>query len=265
MLNNSLNYIKERLGDLVPDTAIILGSGLGNLINALQNPIEIPYNEIPDFPQTTVSGHKGCFYVGKIGNHTVVCMQGRFHLYEGIEPQIIAQVVNLLKRLGCNNLIVTNAAGSLRTDLSEGSIVLIKDHINMSGKNPLIGPHDEPYFPDMSNAYPKELREKFLKIAKMENVEITEGVYMMLLGPNYETPSEVRLFQNFGADVVGMSTVPEVICAVHQGLNVLGISVVSNLCTGLSEHKPNHQDVLKVVGEATVKLASLIQLYLEKE
>lgn len=265
MLNNSLNYIKERLGDLVPDTAIILGSGLGNLINALQNPVEIPYNEIPDFPQTTVSGHKGCFYVGKIGNHTVVCMQGRFHLYEGNEPQIIAQVVNLLKRLGCNNLIVTNAAGSLRTDLSEGSIVLIKDHINMSGKNPLIGPHDEPYFPDMSNAYPKELREKFLKIAKMENVEITEGVYMMLLGPNYETPSEVRLFQNFGADVVGMSTVPEVICAVHQGLNVLGISVVSNLCTGLSEHKPNHQDVLKVVGEATVKLASLIQLYLEKE
>lgn len=265
MLNNSLNYIKERLNGLVPDTAIILGSGLGNLINALQDAIEIPYSEIPDFPQTTVSGHKGCFHIGKIGNHMVICMQGRFHLYEGIEPQVIAQVVNLLKRLGCNNLIVTNAAGSLRTDLSEGSIVLIKDHINMSGKNPLIGPHEEPYFPDMSNAYPKELREKFLEIAKMENIEVTEGVYMMLLGPNYETPSEVRLFKNFGADVVGMSTVPEVICAVHQGLNVLGISVVSNLCTGLSEHKPNHQDVLKVVGEATTKLASLIQLYLEKE
>lgn len=265
MLNTSLNYIKEKLNGLRPDTAIILGSGLGNLINALQNPIEIPYNEIPDFPQTTVSGHKGCFYVGKIGKHTVICMQGRFHLYEGIEPQIIAQVINLLKKLGCENLIVTNAAGSLKTTLSEGSIVLIKDHINMSGKNPLIGPHEEPYFPDMSNAYPKELRAKFLEIAQRENIGVTEGVYMMLLGPNYETPSEVRLFQNFGADVVGMSTVPEVICAVHQGLNVLGISVVSNLCTGLSEHKPNHQDVLKVVGEATKQLGHLIQLYLEKE
>ncbi len=265
MLSNSLNYIKNKLNGVVPDTAIILGSGLGGLIKALKNPIAIPYAEIPDFPQTTVVGHSGCFYVGQIGTHNVLCMQGRFHLYEGIAPQLIAHIISLLKKLGCKQLILTNASGSLKTNLPEGSLLLIKDHINMSGQNPLIGPHDEPYFPDMGNAYPMELRQKFLEVAKKENINVTEGVYMMLLGPNYETPSEVKLFQNFGADVVGMSTVPETICAVHQGLKVLGVSVVSNLCTGLSEHKPNHEDVLKVVGNATEKLAYLIQKYLEKE
>ncbi|MBR1825185.1 MAG: purine-nucleoside phosphorylase [Alphaproteobacteria bacterium] len=265
MLEKSYEYLKNRLGDFVPDTAVILGSGLGGIVAALHNAQKIAYTEIPDFPQTTVAGHNGCFYIGTIGKHNILCLQGRFHLYEGIKPQLIYEIIRLLKRLGTQRLIVTNAAGSLKTDMPAGSLMLITDHLNLSGQNPLIGPHDEPYFPDMSEAYNIEMRQKILQIAQTKNIPLAQGIYALLVGPNYETPAEVKMLQLLGADAVGMSTVPEVISAVHLRLKVAGISVISNLCTGLSPHKPNHEDVLHQVGIAAEKLSFLITEFLEKE
>lgn len=265
MLSKAYEFLKEKFADFVPDTAIILGSGLGGLISAVKNPIIIPYNEVPGFPTPTVAGHVGCFYAGKIGNHNVLCLQGRFHFYEGIDPMIVDDIIKMLKNLGIQQMIITNASGSLRTSLPTGSLLLINDHINLSGINPLIGQHEAPYFPDMGNAYDYDMRQKFLQVAAEENITIPEGVYMMVLGPNYETKSEVRLFQSFGADAVGMSTVSEVISAVHKGIKVLGISVISNLCTGLTDKQQNHEDVLKQVEKSSIKLGMLIQKYLERD
>ncbi|MBQ8482032.1 MAG: purine-nucleoside phosphorylase [Alphaproteobacteria bacterium] len=265
MLENAFEYLKNKLENFQPDTAIILGSGLGGLISAIKNPLIIPYSEIPEFPTPTVAGHEGRFYAGKIGKHNVLCLQGRFHFYEGIDPIIIDAIILMLKKLGITQMIVTNAAGSLRTSLPTGSLLLIRDHINLSGLNPLIGQHEAPYFPDMSNAYDYDMRQKFLRIAAQENITVPEGVYMMVLGPNYETKSEVRLFQSFGADAVGMSTVSEVISAVHKGIKILGISVISNLCTGLTDKQQDHDDVLQQVQKSSVKLGMLIQKFLEED
>lgn len=262
-MDNALNYIKEKLGSKRPDTAIILGSGLGGLVEVIQNPLKIDYADIPEFPVPTVKGHQGCLYIGKIGAHTVICLQGRIHLYEGHQPQIINSLVELLKDLGVKTLIVTNAAGSLYRGMPAGSLMLITDHINFSAQNPLIGPHKEPYFPDMSKAYDLELRQNFKDVAAKENIELFEGIYLMALGPNFETPSEVKMFRLFGADAVGMSTVPEVISAVHSGLKVLGVSVISNLGTGISEEEQSHDDVLQKVEQSGKKLAVLIQKFLE--
>jgi len=264
MLDKAYDYLKNTLGDFIPDTALILGSGLGGLISEIQNPIIVPYKDIPGFPTPTVEGHEGKFYAGTIGKHSVLCMQGRFHFYEGIDPLIIDNIIAMLKKLGITQIIITNAAGSLRTSLPTGSLLLINDHINLSGINPLIGRHEAPYFPDMTNAYDYEMRQKFLQIAAQENITIPEGVYMMVLGPNYETKSEVRLFQSFGADAVGMSTVSEVISAVHKGIKVLAVSIIANLCTGLTSSEQNHEDVLNQVQRSSVKLGLLIQKFLER-
>ena len=266
MLEKSLAYIKEQIGNLKPDTAIILGSGLGGLVSCLKESIVIDYKDIPDFPQTTVAGHNGCFYIGKIGKHCIICMQGRFHFYENIPPQLISQIIEMFKNLGVEQIFITNASGSLRTSMPEGSIMLIKDHINLSGRTPLIGMHSAPYFPDMSNAYSTELGEKFKQTAKECKIKIYEGVYAMLLGPSYETPSEVKLLCSSGLmDAVGMSTAPEVIASVHQGIKVLGVSIISNLATGLSKNKANHEDVLKTVRTSAKNLGIILQKMLEKE
>lgn len=265
MLEKSYEYLKQRLDGFVPDTAIILGSGLGDVVEAIENPMVIPYSDIPFFPTPTVSGHKGQLCAGKLGKHNVICMQGRFHFYEGIDVRMIYEVMRVLKRLGVKRLIVTNAAGSLRMHMPAGSIMLIADHINMSGTNPLIGVCEEPYFPDMSEAYDEEMRYRFMEIAEEERIPVFQGVYMMLTGPNYETPAEVRMLQMFNVEAVGMSTVPEVISAVQLGMKVMGISVISNLATGMDLHKPNHHDVLLQVGKATKKLSHLITKFMEKE
>lgn len=265
MLEKSYEYLKQRLDGFVPDTAIILGSGLGDVVEAIENPQIIPYSDIPFFPTPTVSGHQGQLCVGKLGKHNVICMQGRFHFYEGIDVRMIYEVIRLLKRLGAERLIVTNAAGSLRMHMPAGSIMLIADHINMSGTNPLIGVCEEPYFPDMSEAYDEGMRNDFMQIAEEERIPVFQGVYMMLTGPNYETPAEVRMLQMFNVEAVGMSTVPEVISAVQLGMKVMGISVISNLATGMDFHKPNHHDVLLQVGKATKKLSHLITKFMEKE
>lgn len=265
MLEKSYEYLKQRLGNFVPDTAIILGSGLGDVVSAIKNPIIIPYADVPYFPHTTVSGHKGQFCAGVIGKHNVLCLQGRFHFYEGIDVRMIYEIIRVLKELGVKQLIITNAAGSLRVYMPAGSIMLIADHINMSGTNPLIGVCEEPYFPDMSMAYDAKMRNTFMQIAEEERIPVFQGVYMMLTGPNYETPAEVRMLQMFNIEAVGMSTVPEVISAVHLDLKVMGISVISNLATGLDSNKPSHEDVLKQVGKASKRLSLLITKFLERE
>jgi len=265
MLEKSYEYLKEKLNGFVPDTALILGSGLGGVVEAIENPLYIPYSDIPFFPTPTVSGHKGQMCVGKLGRHKVICMQGRFHFYEGIDVRLIYEVIRVLKQLGAERLIVTNAAGSLRMYMPAGSIMLIADHINMSGTNPLIGVCEEPYFPDMSNAYDYEMRQCFMKVAEEERIPVFQGVYMMLTGPNYETPAEVRMLQMFNIEAVGMSTVPEVISAVQLGMKVMGVSVISNLATGMDLHKPNHHEVLHQVGQATQKLTLLLTKFMEKE
>ncbi len=263
-MQTALEYLQNILKDRKPDVGIILGSGLGDLANVLVNPIKINYADIPEFPVPTVKGHQGCLYIGNIGKHTVLCLQGRVHLYEGHSPQLIYHFIEILKKLGVQTLIVTNAAGSLYRGMPAGSIMLITDHINLSGKNPLIGPHKEPYFPDMGHAYNVSLRKKIKEVALEENIDLYEGIYLMTLGPNFETPSEIKMFKFLGANAVGMSTVTEVISAVHAGMDVIGFSVISNLGTGISDETQSHDDVLEKVAIAGKKLSVLIQKFLEK-
>lgn len=250
-----------------PKIAVILGSGLGGFANILENVTTIEYKDIEGFPQSTVSGHKGELIKGFIDNKEIICLNGRFHLYEGHDPKSIADVIHVLKEIGVEKLIVTNAAGSLRTTLKPGSIMLIKDHINFSGKNPLIGPNNDTYgprFPAMNNAYPKYLRDKFKEIALKQGIKLEEGVYLMVLGPNFETSSEIKAFSILGADVVGMSTIPEVISAVHCSIDVLGLSVITNYGAGLVDNTPSHQETLDEANKASTKLISLVKEYIKE-
>lgn len=267
MIEQTASFIRERLNGCASETALILGSGLGGLADLLQDAVYIPYAEIPGFPQSSVAGHKGRLVIGKLHGTEIICLQGRFHLYEGNPPQIINRVVKVLQVLGIKKLIVTNAAGSLNFDIAPGSLMLIKDHINLSGQNPLTGPDDETYgprFPGMANAYTQELRRQIKQIAQKMNLPLQEGVYMMVAGPNFETAAEIRAFRILGADAVGMSTVPEVIAAVHSGMEVLGISVITNYGTGMSDIMPSHQETLEQSAAAAENLSKLIQAYFKE-
>lgn len=258
------NLLRELKGKK-PETLLILGSGLGTLADEIKNKIIIGYDSV-GFPKSTVSGHAGQLVVGTLGNTEVVCMQGRFHLYEGHNPELIKNVICAFKAIGVKNLIVTNAAGSLNTDMPAGSLMLINDHINFSSKNPLWGANDEKYGPrfvDLSNTYDKDLRDKVKRIANSLNIELFEGVYLMVLGPNFETAAEIRAFKVLGADAVGMSTVPEVLAAVYSGMKVLGVSVITNLGTGLKTSVQSHTETLEQAQKATQKLANLLRKYLE--
>ena len=264
-MTEMLNFLRQRLNGFEPDTAIVLGSGLGEFTNLIKNPIIIPYAEIPNAPQPSVNGHQGRICAGIIGKHKLICLQGRTHLYEGMNPQFIAESTQQLKDLGVKTFIATNAAGSLNPDIPAGSLMLINDHINFSARNPLVGPNKANSFTDMSATYDEKMRLKMHQIAKRENIPLYEGVYLMVLGPNYETPAEVRMMRAFGADAVGMSTVPEVITAVFCDMKVMGISVISNLGAGLSNEKASHEDVLKTVANAGSQLSILLQKFFEEE
>ncbi len=259
--------IRARLGNFSPDIALILGSGLGSLADQIASPIIIPYSEINGFPQSTVSGHKGQFIAGMLNDKKVLCMQGRIHLYEGHAPQNISQIIKSFKLLGITTLIVTNAAGSMRTSLPAGSLMLITDHINLSSHHPLIGANDEtfgPRFPDMSNAYDNDLQSLAKQVANEQNIKLHEGVYLMVSGPSFETKAEVKAFGFLGADAVGMSTVPEVISAVHVGIKVLGFSVITNLGTGLQVQTQSHAETLAQADSAAGNLAQLINNVIER-
>ena len=265
MIKKIASQIKSKIANYHPQTAIILGSGLGSLGDKIENPIIINYSDIDGFPQSTVSGHQGRLIIGKLQGCEVLCMQGRFHLYEGHEPQVINTIIKSFQEIGIKRLIVTNAAGSLNPQIAPGSLMLIQDHINFSGKNPLIGPDDEKYgprFPDMSNAYDSTIRQEVKELSQKLEIPLFEGTYLMVLGPNFETAAEIRAFRTLGADAVGMSTVPEVIAAVHSGMKVLGISVITNFGTGMKSGAQSHEETLKQGQQASARLEKLITTYL---
>jgi purine-nucleoside phosphorylase len=232
---------------LRPKVALVLGSGLGAFADELTEATRIPYEKIPGFPRSTAIGHAGRLVIGRIENVAVAAMQGRVHFYEGYTAQQVAFPMRVLGRLGVRSAILTNAAGGINKEYKQGALVVISDHINLQGINPLIGPNDERYgprFPDMSQAYWKPYREITLAEAKKLGIAAPEGVYAALAGPNYETPAEIRYLRTIGADLVGMSTVPETLAARHTGIRVLGISCVTNMAAGILDQVLDHKEVM---------------------
>jgi len=241
-------YLEERT-PLRPPMGVVLGSGLGAFADELTERTDIPYGEIPGWPGSTAVGHAGKLTVGKLGSLVVAVMAGRAHLYEGYSPAQVTYGVRVLHAIGVRSMVFTNAAGGINQALERGGLVLISDHINLQGSNPLAGPNDDslgPRFPDMSEAYSRAYRETAKQVAAELCVFMPEGVYAAMLGPSYETPAEIRYLRSIGADVVGMSTVPEVIVANHMGMKVLGVSCVTNMAAGIVPHqKINHEEVLE--------------------
>jgi len=232
---------------LRPKIALVLGSGLGAFADELESATRIPYERIPHFPRSTAIGHAGRLVIGKVENVAVAAMQGRVHFYEGYSLKDIIFPMRVFARLGIRAAILTNAAGGINLNFTQGALVVVRDHINLQGSNPLIGPNDErfgPRFPDMTHAYDKNYRTTALEEARRLGIEVSEGVYAALSGPSYETPAEIRYLRTIGADVVGMSTVPEVIAARHMGMRVLGISCVTNMAAGILDKPLDHREVL---------------------
>ena len=233
---------------LRPKIALVLGSGLGAFADELTDATRIPYQKIPNFPRSTATGHAGLLVIGKTEGIAVAAMQGRVHLYEGYSAREVGFAMRVFGRMGMRSAILTNAAGGINPEFKQGALVVIRDHINLQGANPLIGPNDErfgPRFPDMTQAYWRSYREIALAEAKRLGIEAHEGVYAALPGPSYETPAEIRYLKTIGADLVGMSTVPEVIVARHMGIRVLGISCVTNMAAGILDRPLDHSEVLE--------------------
>ena len=253
--------IRTRLGARQPTVAIVLGSGLGALADRIADPIRISYGDIPGFHTPTVQGHKGELVIGTLGGKTVIGQSGRFHMYEGYSADVAALPVRTFASLGIRTLIITNAAGGVRRNFGAGTIMLIADHLNLTGQNPLLGParDGETRFPDMTAAYDPELRAAAKRIAATLGIPVEEGVYAGLLGPSYETPAEVRMLQHLGADAVGMSTVIEVIAARTLGLRCLGISTITNPGAGISPTPLSHAEVMETAGKTGTAVARLIE------
>ncbi|MGD8189119.1 purine-nucleoside phosphorylase [Brevibacillus ginsengisoli] len=244
-----------------PQIGLILGSGLGILADQIENPVTIPYSDIPHFTKSTVVGHKGQLVIGTLEGKQVVAMQGRFHYYEGHGLDAVVFPVRVMKALGVETILVTNAAGGVNTEYQPGDLMLISDHINFTFRNPLIGPNDETQgvrFPDMSEAYSKRLRQLAKEVASAQGINIREGVYCGFTGPSYETPAEIRMLRILGGDAVGMSTVPEVIAARHIGLEVLGISCISNMAAGILEQPLNHEEVIETTERVKAQFLQLV-------
>lgn len=253
--------IGDRLGS-VPTTAVILGSGLSGFTAALDSPVALDYAEIPGFPRPSVTGHAGRLVVGEVGGQPIAALAGRFHYYEGHDLPAVTFPVRVLQQLGVRTLILTAAVGGIRAGLGAGSLVCLSDHINLIGSNPLRGPNDDRLgerFPDMSRVYDRTLRRYAHDAAAELGIELHEGVYAAVPGPSYETPAEVRMLRLLGADVVGMSTVPEAIVARHAGMRVLGLVLVTNPAAGLSEATISHHEVIDAGRAAGPRLVSLIR------
>ena len=257
----SADYIKSKINE-TPQIGLILGSGLGVLADEIENPIKISYDEIPNFPVSTVEGHKGQLVIGQLEGKNVIAMQGRFHYYEGYTMKDVTFPVRVMKELGIETIFVTNAAGGSNKSFKPGDLMIITDHINLAGYNPLIGKNDNRLgvrFPDMSSAYNKEYIEIAKKCAKELNINIKEGVYALFTGPVYETPAEVRMASVLGADAVGMSTVPEVIVASHSNLKVIGISCITNMAAGILDQPLNHEEVIETTQKVKSEFLSLVK------
>lgn len=264
-IQNAYDYIRSRTS-AAPSMGLILGSGLGDFADTLENRQVIPFSDIPDFPTATVQGHTGAFVFGEKHGKSIVCLQGRLHYYEGHPMQLLTMPVRIMKELGVQTLLLTNAAGGVNKNYRPGDLMLITDHINYSGMNPLIGVNDPelgPRFPDVTDLYSAGLRLK-VKLAAVEaGIGLRQGVYMMFSGPNYETPAEVRMARILGADAVGMSTVPEAIVAAQCGIKCLGISCITNLAAGVSPVKLSHQEVIETAAMAHDKFHALLNLILQ--
>ncbi|GFR36821.1 purine nucleoside phosphorylase [Insulibacter thermoxylanivorax] len=259
-LKEAAEFIRGRLSGK-PEIGLILGSGLGVLADLIEQPLTIPYGEIPHFPVSTVAGHSGELVIGAIAGRQVIMMKGRFHLYEGYGEAQVTFPVRVMKLLGIEKLIVTNAAGGVNRSFQPGDLMMITDHINLMGRNPLIGPNlDEfgPRFPDMTEAYSRALRKVLKDTADELGIQLQEGVYAAMLGPAYETPAEIRMLQTIGADAVGMSTVPEVIVARHAGIEVLGISCITNMAAGLLDQPLRHDEVVETAERVKEQFLKLV-------
>ncbi len=252
--------IRARIGDATPVAAIVLGSGLGGLADEIESPRSIPYRDVPGFPSATVAGHAGKLISGSLRGVPVLALAGRFHLYEGHDASLAGYPVRVVHALGARTLIVSNAAGGINTNFNPGDLMLIRDHINLMFRNPLIGPLEQGdlRFPDMSAPYDRRLAEIAREVAREQGIVLREGVYAGLLGPQYETAAEVRMLGVLGADAVGMSTVPEVIVARAIGMRVLGFSCVTNLGTGLSPAPLSHAEVLETTARAAGSFVRLV-------
>jgi purine-nucleoside phosphorylase len=258
------DVLREHAPGFVPRLGIVLGSGLGGLADALDDAVAVPYAEIPGFPSSTVAGHAGRFVLGTLEGVPVACMQGRFHLYEGHAPAVIKLPIRTFAALGARALLLTNAAGSLRPEVGPGSLMLISDHINAMWTNPLVGPNDEEWgerFVGLEDAYDASLRARLHRIADALGITLHDGVYWALLGPNFETPAEIRAYRALGADAVGMSTVPEVIVARHAGIRVVAISAITNLAVGLSSEPVDHELTLRGAAMAAADLTRLVRAF----
>ncbi len=250
-----------------PTIGLILGSGLGVLADEIEQPIRLPYTQIPEFPVSTVEGHAGQFVFGKLEGREVVAMQGRFHYYEGYSMEEVTFPVRVMKELGVKTLIVTNAAGGVNESFAPGDLMIIKDHINQMGQNPLIGPNDDELgvrFPDLSSAYSARLRQIAKEEAQQLQLQLKEGVYIGNTGPSYETPAEIRMARKLGGDAVGMSTVPEVIVSRHAGLDVLGISCISNMAAGILPEPLSHEEVIETTERVKIDFMSLVKAIIKR-
>lgn len=259
-IDEAVSFIRSR-SNIQPAVGVVLGSGLGNVVDAIRTEVAIPYSEIPGAVASTVVGHSGRMVLGHAGDTPVVVMQGRVHFYEGYEMPEVMFLARVIGKLGIKALVVTNAAGGVNTSFKAGDLMLISDHINFSGVNPLRGPNVDDLgvrFPDMSEAYPESLRAIAREIAKEQGLELQEGVYLFLSGPTYETPAEIRAFRSIGADAVGMSTVPEVIAMSHMNIPCVGISCITNMAAGILKQKLTHQEVMDTTARVQKEFTALV-------
>ncbi|HYL37084.1 MAG TPA: purine-nucleoside phosphorylase [Bryobacteraceae bacterium] len=265
-MQSAIEFIRSKT-DRQPRVAVVLGSGLGAFADELADRVELPYPQIPDWPASTAAGHAGKLVFGKQDGLDIAVMAGRCHLYEGYTPAQVTLGVRVLHRLGVRSMVFTNAAGGINLSYSQGSLVLISDHINLQGSNPLIGPNDDsigPRFPDMSEVYPAAYRAIAREVAAQLGIPLLEGVYAALTGPSYETPAEIRYLRTIGADLVGMSTVPEAIVANYLGLRVLAVSCVTNMAAGLAPQKIQHEEVLETGQRVRDTLVRLLKALLPR-
>ena len=260
-ISQSKDYIAEKIAGRNPKIALILGSGLGEIADELVNPISMEYNDIPNFPRSTVEGHKGRLVLGELSGVDVLAMQGRFHFYEGYSMQDITFHIRVFKQLGIEKVIVTNAAGGVNLEFKPGDLMLITDHINFALTNPLIGKNlDEfgPRFPDTSRAYSPRLNDIARRVASESGIDLKEGTYMFFTGPTYETKAEIRMARTLHADAVGMSTVPEVLVCAHSGIEVLGISLITNMAAGILDQPLSHDEVVETATMVKETFKSLV-------
>jgi purine-nucleoside phosphorylase len=260
-LEQAVAFVRGRISGEAPEVGVVLGSGLGGWADTLTDAVRVPYHEIPNMPRSSVVGHAGNLVVGLSGSTRVACLQGRVHLYEGHDPSRVVFGVRLLAKLGARAVVLTNAAGGLRRGYAPGDLMLLSDHLNLLGRNPLVGPNDDRLgtrFPDMTYAYCRDLRRLARETAVATGQTLHEGVYAALLGPSYETPAEIEMLRRLGADAVGMSTVPEVIALRHMGVRTAAVSCITNMAAGMSDAQLDHSEVEATAKEARSRFVSLL-------